>query len=218
MGIQVQQIKPKNSLSSITIFKSHRIKKPNYLIFPYKDILENKPGQPILLADDTYADMLNLPVNDLDFLNADGDNSASEIIGAFHALLSTYTESFDIKVSQLPADTRVQQGAWGQELVRVESQLQQLATDSREYAQLLQMRYFILREINLEKNVVSDIKHQEYTAVIYGKSLPALEKNRRDFMAQSGAAFTPEQMTLERKKMILYQINNPGENLELEEK
>ena len=80
------------------------------------------------------------------------------------------------------------------------------------------MRQFILHEINLEKNVVGDIKHQEYTAVIYGKTIPALEKNRRDFIAQSGAAFTPEQVTLERKKMILYQINNPGENLELEDK
>lgn len=217
MGIQIQQKKSKNSLSAITIFKSNRVKKPSYMILPYKDILEDKPGQPILLTDDTYADMLNLPGKDLDFLNTDGDNSASEIIGAFHALLSTYTESFDIKVSQLPADTRVQQGAWGQELVIVESQLQQLPPDTREYAQLLGMRQFILHEINLEKNVVGDIKHQEYTAVIYGKTIPALEKNRRDFIAQSGAAFTPEQVTLERKKMILYQINNPGENLELED-
>jgi len=130
MGIQIQQKKSKNSLSAITIFKSNRVKKPSYMILPYKDILEDKPGQPILLTDDTYADMLNLPGKDLDFLNTDGDNSASEIIGAFHALLSTYTESFDIKVSQLPADTRVQQGAWGQELVRVESQLQQLPPET----------------------------------------------------------------------------------------
>lgn len=218
MGIQVLQAKQKLGLGTFTIDQKGRKKQPNYTLLPYKDVLENKKGQPILLQDGTYADMLNLPGKDLDFLNADGDNSASEIIGAFHLLLTTFVEDFDIKISQLPADTRMQQGAWGQELVRVEARLQKLPSNSRQYAQLVTMRQYILREINLEKNVVGDIKHQEYTAVVYGKTLPALEKSRRDFIAQSGAAFTPEPVTLERKKMILYQINNPGENLELEEK
>ncbi|CUW11300.1 hypothetical protein [Leuconostoc gasicomitatum] len=218
MGIQVTPLKKNIGLANFSVDRSGRKKQPNYLLLPYTDILEKKKGQPIHLKDGTYADMLNLPGKDLDFLNADGDNSASEIIGAFHVLLTTFVEDFDIKISQLPADTRMQQSAWGQELVRVEAQLQQLPSDSRQYAQLVSMRQFILREINLEKNVVGDIKHQEYTAVIYGKTIPALDKNRRDFIAQSGAAFSPEPVTLERKKMILYQINNPGENLELEEK
>ena len=190
---------------------------PVYLFLPYKDIL-NRKGQPILLQDDTYADLLNLPGKDLDFLDSDGINSSKSIIADFHKLLSTYLEDFDIKISQLPADTRTQQASWGKELIKVETQMGVKNLDERHYNQLLQMRQTILREISLEKDVVSDIKHQEYTAVIYGKTLAALEKNRRDFIANAGLAFTPEPVSLERKKLVLYQINNPGENLELEEK
>jgi len=51
-----------------------------------------------------------------------------------------------------------------------------------------------------------------------GKTLAALDKNRRDFMAHAGMAFTPEPVSISRKKMVMYQINNPGETLELEEK
>lgn len=189
---------------------------PMNFFLPYKDILKRK-GQPILLADDTYADMLNLPGKDLDFLDSDGLNSSKSIIGDFHLFLSTYLEDFDIKIIQLPADTRVQQATWGQELSNIDKALANQALDQRHYQQLLAMRAAVLREISVEKDVVSDIKHQEYTAIIYGNTLAALDKNRRDFISHAGLAFSPEPVSLERKKLVLYQINNPGEMLELEE-
>lgn len=217
MGLKTQKQKHTLNLKAAKNKMSSRLPIPVYHFLPYKDIL-NRKGYPILLQDDTYADLLNLPGKDLDFLDAEGANSSKSIIADFHTLLSTYLEDFDIKISQLPADTRVQQATWGKELIKVEAQMSDDSLDERHYNQLLQMRQTILREISLEKDVVSDIKHQEYTAVIYGKTLAALEKNRRDFIANAGLAFTPEPVTLERKKMVLYQINNPGETLELEEK
>jgi len=217
MGIKAKQVQKGKGLTVVKQALDNRKPIPIYFALPYKDIL-NKKGHPILLADDTYADMLNLPGKDLDFLNAEGDKSSNAIIADFHQLLSVYVEDFDIFVSQLPADTRIQQASWGQELVSVESQLNSGDLDDRHYQQLLMMRQTILQEINIEKNVVGDIKHQEYTAVIYGKTLAALDKNRRDFMAHAGMTFTPEPVSINRKKMVMYQINNPGETLELEEK
>lgn len=217
MGIKAKQKQKSNALTKVKQSITNRKPIPMYFALPYKDIL-NQKGNPILLADDTYADMLNLPGKDLDFLNTDGDKSSNAIIADFHQLLSVYVDDFDIFVSQLPADTRRQQAAWGQELVAVEDELNRGGLDDRHYQQLLMMRHTILQEISIEKNIVGDIKHQEYTAVIYGKTTAALEKNRRDFISHAGMAFTPEPVSLARKKMVMYQINNPGETLELEEK
>lgn len=217
MGIKTKKQNQNQPLTAIKNKIEARRPIPIWNFLPYKDIL-NRKGHPILLADDTYADLLNLPGKDLDFLDAEGANSSKSIIADFHVLLSTYLEDFDIKIIQLPADTRIQQASWGKELVKIERALTNQALDERHYNQLVQMRQTVLREISMEKDVVGDIKHQEYTAVIYGKTLATLEKNRRDFIAHAGLAFTPEPVTLERKKLVLYQINNPGETLELEEK
>lgn len=217
MGIKTNQNKKPRGLTVVKQALNNRKPIPIFFALPYKDIL-NKKGHPILLADDTYADMLNLPGKDLDFLNAEGDKSSNAIIADFHQLLSVYVEDFDIFVSQLPADTRIQQVSWGKEIVKVESQLNNAQLDERQYQQLLMMRQTILQEISIEKNVVGDIKHQEYTAVIYGQTIAALDRNRRDFITHAGMAFTPEPVSLARKKMVMYQINNPGETLELEEK
>lgn len=55
---------------------------------PYKDIIVKRKGEPILLQDNTYADLLNLPGKDLDFLDSEGINSSKSIISDFHLLLS----------------------------------------------------------------------------------------------------------------------------------
>ncbi|MCK8605673.1 hypothetical protein LNP18_06095 [Leuconostoc citreum] len=216
MGIAKKKQEHKTVLSTIKnkIDAKRAILAPDFL--PYKDILKKK-GSPILLEDGTYADLLNLPGKDLDFLDTDGPNSSTSIISDFHLFLSVYLADFDIIIIQLPADTRVQQSSWGQDVVHIDQALADDSLTDRHYQQLLQMRRHILREIRVEKDVVSEIKHQEYTAVIYGKTLAALEKNRNEFIAHAGLAFTPETVTLERKKMVLYQINNPGETIEMEE-
>lgn len=217
MGIQKTKQKKETILTSVRNRVEARRPIPVPFFLPYKAILKRK-GNPILLQDDTYADLLNLPGKDLDFLDSDGINSAKSIISDFHMFLSTYLEDFDIIIIQLPADTRVQQASWGQEVVRIDEELNDTTLSDRHRQQLLQMRHMILREISLEKDVVGDIKHQEYTAVVYGKTLSALEKNRREFIEHTGLAFTPEPVSLERKKLVFYQINNPGETLEMEEK
>ena len=160
MGIKAKQAQKGKGLTVVKQALDNRKPIPIYFALPYKDIL-NKKGHPILLADDTYADMLNLPGKDLDFLNAEGDKSSNAIIADFHQLLSVYVEDFDIFVSQLPADTRIQQASWGQELVRVESQLNSVDLDDRHYQQLLMMRQTILQEINIEKmwSVTLNIKN-----------------------------------------------------------
>ncbi|MFH0349141.1 hypothetical protein ACG92U_02570 [Leuconostoc citreum] len=111
MGIKTNQNKKPRGLTVVKQALNNRKPIPIFFALPYKDIL-NKKGHPILLADDTYADMLNLPGKDLDFLNAEGDKSSNAIIADFHQLLSVYVEDFDIFVSQLPADTRIQQVSW----------------------------------------------------------------------------------------------------------
>ncbi|CAK1253719.1 hypothetical protein [Fructobacillus tropaeoli] len=182
---------------------------------PYKKFLVQRPNY-LLLADDTYLEMMNLPGKDLDFLNADGFDGSNQTIIDFYALLSAYTPDFDILISQLPADTKLQQSAWGQRLNDIEAELMQPISDQRR-TQLIAARNWATAEIQTDMNIVSQVTHQEYTLFLYGDTIKQLDERKQLFLSLSRSAFTPTTINVERKEMILRQINNPGERLELED-
>ena len=216
MGLAIKKPKQTRPLASVINFKSNRTKQAITDLAPYKKILD-QPGNPILLADGTFMDMLNLPGKDLDFLNKDGQNGALDILRDFHRLLTVYTPDFDIKVSQMPAETKKQQAAWATQLATIDNDLRQDNTQ-RQYNQLLMRRQWIIDEINYAKTHVASIRHQDYTIFLYAETLAELTRYRNKFIAESHMAFDPKPISLIRKKAILYQINNPGDNIKLEEK
>lgn len=215
MALKNKNQKRVNNFSKIIQKRSNRKPVPIWKFLPYKKILSQRPNY-LLLADDTYLEMMNLPGKDLDFLNADGFDGSNQIIVDFYALLSAYTPDFDILISQLPADTRVQQSAWGQRLNEIEKELSQRISDQRR-TQLIAARNWANSEIQTDINIVSQVTHQEYTLFLYGETIKQLEERKRLFLSLSRTAFTPAPISVERKEMILRQINNPGDRLELEE-
>lgn len=215
MALKNKNQKKVNNFSKIIQKRSNRKPVPIWNFLPYKRILPQRPHY-LLLADDTYLEMMNLPGKDLDFLNADGFDGSNQTIIDFYALLSAYTPDFDILISQLPADTRVQQSAWGQRLNEIETELAQAQTDQRR-TQLIAARNWATAEIKTDINIVSQVTHQEYTLFLYGETIKQLDERKRLFLSLCRKAFTPNSISVERKEMILQQINNPGDRLEVEE-
>jgi hypothetical protein len=200
------------SLAKMKVIWSRRLQEPIWQIVPYKRILMTNKHHPIILQDDTYLDMLNIPGKDLDFISSEGVNSDKTVIEAFHRFLTIYVPDFDIIVSQLPADTKTQQSAWSGHLAEIDDELR-ITDDQRRYDQLLQQRRYVLMQIETDKNVVEKITHQEYTAFIYADSLKKLDQNRLMFLKEGGQAFQAQTVSVKRKQMILYQINNPADML-----
>ncbi|MBK0040771.1 MULTISPECIES: hypothetical protein [unclassified Leuconostoc] len=200
------------TFSQMKVIWSRRQQEPIWQIIPYKRILETNKHHPIVLQDDTYLDMLNIPGKDLDFISSDGANSDKSVIESFHRFLTIYVSDFDIIVSQLPADTKTQKAAWSGRLAEIDQALRDVATQAR-YDQLLQQRQYVLMQIETDNNVVEKITHQEYTAFIYGDSIKKLDQYRTMFLTEGGQAFQAQEVSAKRKRMILYQLNNPAEML-----
>lgn len=215
MALKNKDQKRTSNFSKIIRKRSDRHPVPIWNFLPYKKILSQRPNY-LLLADDTYLEMMNLPGKDLDFLNADGFDGSNQTIIDYYALLSAYTADFDILISQLPADTRLQQSAWGQRLNEIESELMQPISDQKR-TQLIAARNWASSEMKTDLNIVSQVTHQEYTLFLYGDTIKQLDERKQMFLNLSRSAFTPTSINVERKEMILRQINNPGDRLELEE-
>ncbi|MCS9992733.1 hypothetical protein EFL69_06520 [Weissella confusa] len=201
--------------SKVKLAELSRPKVDALSLFPYKRF----EGEDNLLAlvDETgadagYMDMLTIIGKDLDFVYGVNSEGASAIIRDYHLLLNTYTTDFDIVITQMPAETSTQQRAW---VAQRDIISQQIATerDTRKYKQL-QVRYQIVeRQLAALRYVADKVKHQAYTAFIYGDSPAELRLNRDIFMSSGGRAIKTKTMSLEKKKLMLSIMEDPTQQL-----
>jgi len=184
-------------------------------ILPFKRF-EGKDNLLVLTGengtDGGYMDMLTIIGKDLDFVYGAHSEGAKNIIRDYHLLLNTFTTDFDIVITQMAAETTVQQQAW---LATRESISAQLSSekDVRKYQQL-QVRYQLAEKQIRNLQLVSEkVKHQSYTAFIYGDSAEETRMYRDIFMSSGGRAVTAEQMSLEKKKTMLSILQDPTQQL-----
>ena len=159
-----------------------------------------------------YMDMLTIYGKDLDFVYGVGSEGASNIIRDYHLLLNTFTSDFDIIITRMAAETTIQQRAWLANRQAIDQEMAQ-TTDQRRYRQL-QLRYqLVTRQIESLRHVAENVKHQSYTAFIYGESSAETRTAREIFMSSGGRAITAQPMSLDKKKTMLQILQDPTQQL-----
>ena len=159
-----------------------------------------------------YMDMLTIYGKDLDFVYGVGSEGASNIILDYHLLLNTFTSDFDIIITRMAAETTIQQRAWLANRQEIDQEMAQ-TTDQRRYRQL-QLRYqLVTRQIESLRHVAENVKHQSYTAFIYGESAAETRTAREIFMSSGGRAITAQPMSLDKKKTMLQILQDPTQQL-----
>ncbi|WP_270319475.1 hypothetical protein [Weissella cibaria] len=202
-------------LSSIKLAELRRPKVDALSLLPYKRFVGE--DNLLLLVDEKgeeagYMEMLTILGKDLDFVYGQNSEGASAIIRDYHLLLNTYTTDFDIVITQMAAETTVQQRAW---LAQRDTISTQLATerDPRKYKQL-QVRYQLVeRQLASLRHVAEKVKHQSYTAFIYGDSVEETRLHRDIFMSSGGQAITTKTMSLDKKHTMLAILQDPTQQL-----
>lgn len=189
---------------------------PLWDLLPYKRRVLDKKGHTNILElteDRGFAALLNIPGKDLDFMAADGEYGAGTIIQGFHHLLNVYVPDWSAIITQLPADTTKIQVSWNNELALIEQQVAGVK-DERIYNQLMARRELCEHQINVAKNVASQMKHQEYTGIVYGTSLSDVIENQRNFIQQGGSAVAATPLSGERVEQILKLLNDPTTDID----
>ena len=159
-----------------------------------------------------YMDMLTIYGKDLDFVYGVGSEGASNIIRDYHLLLNTFTSDFDIIITRMAAETTIQQRAWLANRQAIDQEMAR-TTDQRRYRQL-QLRYqLVTRQIESLRHVAENVKHQSYTAFIYGESAAETRTAREIFMSSGGRAITAQPMSLDKKKTMLQILQDPTQQL-----
>jgi len=202
-------------LSSIKLAELRRPKVDALSLLPYKRFVGE--DNLLLLVDEKgeeagYMEMLTILGKDLDFVYGQNSEGASAIIRDYHLLLNTYTTDFDIVITQMAAETTVQQRAW---LAQRDTISTQLASehDPRKYKQL-QVRYQLVeRQLASLRHVAEKVKHQSYTAFIYGDSVEETRLHREIFMSSGGQAITTKTMSLDKKHTMLAILQDPTQQL-----
>lgn len=202
-------------LSSIKLVELRRPKVDALSLLPYKRFVGE--DNLLLLVDEKgeeagYMEMLTILGKDLDFVYGQNSEGASAIIRDYHLLLNTYTTDFDIVITQMAAETTVQQRAWLAQRDTISTQLAS-ERDPRKYKQL-QIRYQLVeRQLASLRHVAEKVKHQSYTAFIYGDSVEETRLHRDIFMSSGGQAITTKTMSLDKKHTMLAILQDPTQQL-----
>lgn len=202
-------------LSSIKLAELRRPKVDALSLLPYKRFVGE--DNLLLLVDEKgeeagYMEMLTILGKDLDFVYGQNSEGASAIIRDYHLLLNTYTTDFDIFITQMAAETTVQQRAWLAQRDTISTQLAS-ERDPRKYKQL-QVRYQLVeRQLASLRHVAEKVKHQSYTAFIYGDSVEETRLHRDIFMSSGGQAITTKTMSLDKKHTMLAILQDPTQQL-----
>ena len=202
-------------LSSIKLAELRRPKVDALSLLPYKRFVGE--DNLLLLVDEKgeeagYMEMLTILGKDLDFVYGQNSEGASAIIRDYHLLLNTYTTDFDIVITQMAAETTVQQRAWLAQRDTISTQLAS-ERDPRKYKQL-QVRYQLVeRQLANLRHVAEKVKHQSYTAFIYGDSVEETRLHRDIFMSSGGQAITTKTMSLDKKHTMLAILQDPTQQL-----
>lgn len=212
MGFK-QKKKTKFSLKQVAELRRPQVSLLDLL--PFKRF-EGQDNLLVLAGEDKkdagYMDMLTIYGKDLDFVYGVGSEGASNIIRDYHLLLNTFTSDFDIIITRMAAETTTQQRAWLANRAAIDQEMA-TTTDKHRYRQL-QIRYQLVnRQLESLRNVAENVKHQSYTAFIYGDSAAEARTAREIFISSGGRAITAQPMSLDQKKTMLHILQDPTQQL-----
>lgn len=212
MGFKQQK---KHQLSLKQVAELRRPKVDLLDLLPFKRF-EGEDNLLVLAGNDKqdagYMDMLTIYGKDLDFVYGVGSEGASNIIRDYHLLLNTFTSDFDIIITRMAAETTIQQRAWLANRQAIDAEMAQ-TTDARRYRQLQLRHQLVTDQIASLRHVAENVKHQSYTAFIYGESAAEARTAREIFISSGGRAITAQPMSLKQKQTMLQILQDPTQQL-----
>lgn len=185
------------------VFDIKKWKDINELI-GYKRITNDKNHYIVLKKDYGFADIRRIPGAPLSSLP---DTMLNKPTNSLTKLLQRYDPDWSFVATQFPATTDKQQLSFSQDYIKVQDQLIK-AENSHEIQALKTRLEYIEEELKVAKNVEKVLKNQEYFAVIFGKNIPELTERINTLNEYSNQYIHFESLSLERKEMFLYSLNN----------
>ncbi len=105
-------------------------------------------------------------------------------------------------ITPFPIDTSTQKTFWGQRYIKVSDQLRHETNPIKARQLQTQLRYIKVKQ---EQNILVE---QEFFLIIFGKDKESIREERDSALNTGGIALIMNQLTLAKKKEILFRINN----------
>lgn len=171
----------------------------------YKGFTQNSDHFLILKdSDDGYAEFLTIRGQGLGALSF---NQQKAVIEGYHQFLSIYLEDFQIMISPFPTNTSVQRVNVLHRYNKVTSLIANESKPRRKHQLLMQQRY-IKDQLSTLKRVEKELFNQDFILILFAKNQRELRINRDNAINWGGNSVILEKMDLEKKKLVLYRMNN----------
>lgn len=178
---------------------------PMYELLNYKGFTENKDHFLVLKdSDDGYAELLNIRGQGIGTLSF---NQQKQLIEGYHDFLSMYLEDMQIMISPFPTDTSVQRSNTLKRYNQLSERIAQEKNQSKKMQLLTRLRY-VKDQLQTLKSVERELFNQDFILILFAKNQRELRINRDNAITWGNGAITLEKMDLDKKKLILYRMNN----------
>lgn len=172
-------------------------------LFNYKAIDDDKDHL-IIARDDSYIDMLNIQGHGVRSLTYD---QQTDLLSDYHRFLQVFLPDHKYLITPFPIDTSTQKTFWGQRYIKVSDQLRHETNPIKARQLQTQLRYIKVKQ---EQNILVEqqLRSEEFFLIIFGKDKESIREERDSALNTGGIALIMNQLTLAKKKEILFRINN----------
>lgn len=172
-------------------------------LFNYKAI-DDDNDHLIIAHDGSYIEMLNIRGHGVGTLTYDQQDY---LLSDYHRFLQVFLPDHKYLITPFPVDTSTQKSFWGQRYIKVSNQLRHESNQIRLRQLQTQLRYI---KVTQKNNILVEqqLRSEEFFLILFGKDKETIREERDTAMNSGGIALITNQLTLEKKKEILFRINN----------
>lgn len=172
-------------------------------LFNYKKIT-NDDDHLIVAKNGTFIDLLNIEGHGVWSLTRDQQDV---LLAHFHYFLQVFLPDNKFLITPFPVDTSSQKSYWGMRYIKVSDQLRVEQNSNRIRQLQTQLRYIKNKQ---EQNfaVERKLRSAEFFMILFGKTKQEIRERRNAAINSGGMALIMSQLSLEKKRQILFRINN----------
>lgn len=174
-------------------------------LFNYKALTDD-PDHLLVAKDknDGYIDLLQIQGHGLGSLTYD---QQSLVLQDYHRFLQVFLADHKYIITPFPIDASDQKSFWGRRYIKVSNQIRHENNPIKQKQLQTQLRYIQTKQ-KLNLWVESNLRSEEFFMVLFGKTKQQVRERRETAINSGGVALIMSPLTLEKKKEILFRINN----------
>ena len=202
---RIGMTKKKNDLSDLLKFNGSdpNLDSSILKLFNYKAITADHDHL-IVARDGSYMDLINIRGHGLYSLTYEQQNI---VLSDYHRFLQVFLPDHKYIITPFPVDTSPQKSFWGERYIKVSNQLRRETNAIRRNQLQTQLYYIRIKQNN--NILVEQLLHsEEFYLLIFGEDKEEVRDKRSSSINSGGEALIMSQITLEKKKEILFRINN----------